>query len=339
MNITKNKKTPWQIIRRYLIILLVALELYLMFGGYDKNGHTYQLIGQHIANFMKWMLGVFNDASGVGFAIIFLTAILRLVLMPIMLSQQKQSTIQAEKMAMLKPQLDLIQKEIKSSKDPKEQMALQAAMMKIYSENNLSMLGGINMLSMLIQLPAIQGLYSAIHLSNVVKGGHFFNIPLDKPSIIVALTAFVLYFAQSYFMILNTPEEQRSQMKIMMWISPVMIFVFSYTQSASLGLYFVVGGIFMLIQTLIMLALRPKLKKEARDTFKVKDVASDLIKQAKENPDSMTSQNSFLGAAMQQQVQKNDNVSNKTQVVDAKVQDVTTNKNKNRNKGKQRGHK
>lgn len=324
-NLQRPKKTLWQQIRQYIIIALIVLEALLLFGGYDKNGRTYQWIGKYIAGFMDWMVQLFQSANGVGYAIIVLTALIRIILMPIMMDQSIKSTIQAEKMKMLKPQLDKIQKAAKEAETKEEQAAIQQATMRLYQENDLSMFGGINFLSMLIQLPIIQGLYSAIHLSNVVKGASFYGIPLDKPSVLIALIAGVFYLIQSYLMYLNTPEEQRKQMRFMMFLSPVMITFFSLSQSAALGLYFAVGGFFVLIQSIIIYIIRPSLQKRARDEFQVKDVADRLIQEAKDNP-------TFGASSIQDLMNNTPKMANK-----ATPTDVTPNKKNNngRNSGKQ----
>jgi YidC/Oxa1 family membrane protein insertase len=280
-----QKRTPWQLIRRYLIWALVLLELMLVFGGFDKHGRTWLWIGQYLAKFMTWMAdNLFTGANGVGFAVIALTAIIRLILMPIMLDQSIKATTQSEKMGMLKPQLDKLQAAQKSAASREEAAALSQMTMRLYSEHDLSLFGGINMLSMLIQLPIFSGLYTAIHLSNLTKDATFFGIDLAKPSLVITIVAGLLYFAQSYFQLMNTPEEQRKQMRTMIWLSPAMIVFFSFSQSSALGLYFVVGGVFVLVQTIIVTILRPRLKAKARENFEVKDIVDDLIQDAKDNP-------------------------------------------------------
>ncbi len=47
-------------------------------------------------------------------------------------------------------------------------------------------------------------------------------------------------------------ETQRKQMAIMSWISPIMIGIISLNVPAVLPLYWVIGGIFMIAQTLII---------------------------------------------------------------------------------------
>lgn len=57
---------------------------------------------------MEWLAQFFNGSYG--WAIIALTVLVRLVLLPVMISQMKKATIQQEKMSMIRPQMMEIQK-------------------------------------------------------------------------------------------------------------------------------------------------------------------------------------------------------------------------------------
>ena len=67
---------------------------------------------------------------------------------------------------------------------------------------------------------------------------------------------------------LGMPKEQRKQMQMMMLMSPAMITVMTLISPAGLGLYFFVGGVFACIQTLIINAMRPKIKQQIAEELK-----------------------------------------------------------------------
>ena len=67
---------------------------------------------------------------------------------------------------------------------------------------------------------------------------------------------------------LGMPKEQRKQMQMMMFMSPAMITVMTFVSPAGLGLYFFVGGVFACIQTLIINAMRPKIKQQIAEELK-----------------------------------------------------------------------
>lgn len=59
-------------------------------------------------------------------------------------------------------------------------------------------------------------------------------------------------------------EEQKKQMRTMMLMSPIMIGGICLTSSAGLGVYFFIGGLFAILQTLLINAYRPRLRKQIK---------------------------------------------------------------------------
>ena len=92
----------------------------------------------------------------------------------------------------------------------------------------------------------------------------------------------------------HMPEEQKKTSAAMMFISPIMIFGFAMIASGAIGLYFVVGGLFALIQTLIQHFQRPGLEKRVALEFKIRKTADDLMSETakpavkKQTTDDMT---------------------------------------------------
>lgn len=76
-------------------------------------GIFYKWVGLPLQHLMDWIAPWFGKASGYGIAIILITLAVRLILLPAMLRQQKNMTISQEKMKVLKPQLDIIQAQMK----------------------------------------------------------------------------------------------------------------------------------------------------------------------------------------------------------------------------------
>ncbi|MCM0598769.1 membrane protein insertase YidC [Periweissella fabalis] len=254
-------------------------------------GFVWNYLGHPLEQLMNMIAGFFGGVhapNAVGFAIMILTIIVRLVLLPMMVSQQHKATIQQEKMGMLRPQLEKLQDLAKNAETPEQRTAASAATMQVYRENNVSLTGGIGCLPLVIQLPIFSGLYAAIRYSPSLSDSSFFGIALKHSSPILAILAFVVYLAQGYLMILGVPEEQKKMMRTTMLLSPVMILIFSWSTSAGLGLYFFVGGLFAVIQTLIINILRPRIQAHVAENFVVKNVADDIIKNIKSQAPSAT---------------------------------------------------
>lgn len=238
----------------------------------DSKGNPYGIVYDYLAvpaqHIMDWLA---KFVGGYGWSLIAITVIVRCLILPVMISQLKKSTIMQEKMALVKPQMAKIQKLAKNAKTQKEQIELNQQMMKLYRDNNISMTGGIGCLPLVIQIPIFAALYEAIRYSPELSHTVFMGIQLGQKSILLAILSFVVYAIQGYLSIIGMPKEQRKQMGLMMVISPVMIFFVSLSAPAGLGIYFFIGGLFAIIQQLIVNAIRPRLIKQ-------------IQKEAKENP-------------------------------------------------------
>ncbi|MGY3764367.1 membrane protein insertase YidC, partial [Weissella hellenica] len=152
------------------ILLIVLVVLFV-------TGHADFLKGP-LTDFMHWSETAIGGINAVGWSIIILTLVVRLILLPMMIHQQRNATIQQEKMRLLQPQLKKVQEAQKSAQSQEEQMLASQAMMTIYRENNVSLLGGMNFATLIIQWPIFMGLYAAIKNSNEIAHATFFGINL-----------------------------------------------------------------------------------------------------------------------------------------------------------------
>ncbi|CAN7371705.1 membrane protein insertase YidC [Rossellomorea sp. LjRoot5] len=214
-------------------------------------------------SFLIHEIGTFLGGN-FGVAIIVITLLIRLVLLPFMLKTYKNQQDMKGKMALIKPEMSAIQKKIKETKDKEEQKKLQQELMMLYQKNGVNPLN-MGCLPLLIQTPILIGLYYAIRSSSEIASHSFLWFNLGQPDHIMAIIAGVVYLAQSRVSLMNIPAEQQAQMKIMGLLSPVMIFIFSLNAPAALPLYWTVGGAFLILQTLIGKTLyhqQPALEKQ-----------------------------------------------------------------------------
>lgn len=263
---------------------------------------------QHLLMWLSQQLG-----NNLGWAIILITFIVRLILMPLMINQSRKSTIQQEKMASIQPYMTDIQKRSKEAKTQEEQMEANQEMMALYKDNNISMTGGIGCLPLLIQMPIFAALYAAIQYSPELSSSYFFGINLGNRSFALTALTFIIYAVQGYMSLIGLEPQQKKQMQSMLIISPIMTAGITYISPAGLGLYFFVGGIFACLQTLIILFMRPRIKKQ---------IAADL----KDNPIKAPAKKP-RPVVEQETVQKE------------KQQQEMHNKNRQRNASKQQHHK
>ena len=152
--------------KRLTVATLLGAMLLILSGCVrtDKHGHpigwVYNYMAKPMQHLMTWLAQ--HMGNNYGWAIVVIVVIVRLILLPVMMSQMKKSTLMQEKMAMVQPQLRELQQRQKDAKTPQEQAAVSQQMMQLYRDNNISMTGGIGCLPLLIQLPIFAALYAAI---------------------------------------------------------------------------------------------------------------------------------------------------------------------------------
>ena len=229
-------------------------------------GFVYDYMAKPMQHLMEWLAS--HMGNNYGWAIIVIVVVVRTILLPVMFSQMKKSTIMQERMSKVQPLIKELTEKQKAAKTPEEQAAVSQQMMALYRDNNISLTGGIGCLPLLIQLPIFAALYAAIRYSPDLYHATFFGIPLGKPSIILAVLSFIAYAAQSYLGLVGVPEAQKKQMKAAIWMSPFMTFFISITSSAGLGLYFFIGGLFAILQTLMVNAYRPRIRRQIEEESK-----------------------------------------------------------------------
>lgn len=202
---------------------------------------------------MNWLLeflgnDLFNGSYGL--AIIAITIVIRLILMPFMLKNYRQQSKMKSKMDIVKPKMEEIQERLKAAQTKEEQMAIQQEMLTLYRENGINPLN-MGCLPIIIQMPIITGLYFAILYSQDVKVHEFLWFSLGSPDILMTAIAGIVYFIQAKVSLWTVPESQKAQMKLMIYISPIMIVFISFSSMAALPLYWSVSGLILIIQTYI----------------------------------------------------------------------------------------
>ncbi len=184
-----------------------------------------------------------------GFAIILITIIIRLILSPFMLKQIKQQQVMKTKMDAIKPELDNIKARMQQTKDSAEKSKIQQEMMGLYKEHNMNPLS-MGCLPVLIQMPILMVFYYAIRGSHEIASHNFLWFSLGHPNIPLAFVAGFIYLLQFRVAQLNMPSTTQASMKYIGLISPIMILFISWHAPAVLPLYWSVGGLFLIAQTL-----------------------------------------------------------------------------------------
>ncbi len=234
-------------------------------------GWIYQWIGAPLQNITLQIARAIGGVNGAGWAIVIITLVIRLILLPLMLNQQKKSVTQQEKMSRLQPQMNLIQKAMRHKPITQEQqMQLSVWQRQLYSKNNISLTGGMGCLPLIIQMPIMIGIYDAVAYSPVLRRATFFGISLGGKSLVLAIVATVFAVIQGYISLIGVPAAQRKTMQSMLLINPIMTLFFSLSFSGSLALYWAAGNFVTVIQQLIVtFIITPR--EKARITRELKE--------------------------------------------------------------------
>ena len=233
----------------------------------QPTGLIWNTIGAPMAEAIKYFAN--DQGLGFGLGIIIVTIIVRLIILPLGIYQSWKATLHSEKMNALKHVLEPHQTRLKEAETQEEKLEAQQALFTAQKEHGISMFGGVGCFPLLLQMPFFSAIYFAAQHTEGVAEASFLGIELGSPSWILVAFAGVLYYLQSLLSLHGVEDEtQREQIKKMIYMSPMMIVMFSIFSPASVTLYWVVGGFMMILQQFIInYIVRPKLRKKVREEY------------------------------------------------------------------------
>ena len=241
------------------VLLPVLLGIVFLLAGCDyskpesRTGFFYNTFVEPLDKLIHWLGPNLNNDYGL--AIIIIVLAIRVVLLPFMLSNYKNSHLMRLKMEFAKPEIDAVQEKVKRSRTQEEKLAANQEMMELYKKYDMNpMKSMLGCLPILIQMPVIMGLFFVLKYPSgggFVDHPHFLWFDLTKPDIWITIIAGVLYFVQAYVSSLSMPKQQKQMGYMMMVISPIMIVWISLSSASALGLYWSVSAAFLVVQTYV----------------------------------------------------------------------------------------
>lgn len=215
----------------------------------NRNGFFYNTFVQPMDSLLHWLGDNMNNNYGL--AIIVITLIVRLAIFPFMMRTYKNQMMMREKMKIVKPEMEEIQKKVKVATTQEEKMEAQQEMMGLYKKHGINPLN-MGCLPIVIQMPVVMALYFALRYPSeqgITEYPNFLWMNLTETDFFMVAIAGIVYAAQAYVSMQFVPAEQRKQMQLFMYISPIMIIWISLISPSALPLYWAVGGIFLIFQT------------------------------------------------------------------------------------------
>lgn len=192
---------------------------------------------QFLSDLMASILEFFYTYLGNwGYAIIGLTFVVRLIIWPLTIKQNKS----LKRMQEIQPQLKKLQDKYKNNPEK-----LNKEMLALYQKNGVNPMGGC--LPLLLQFPILIALFRVLQTMEYTGGGVFIrgwindlSVP-DPYYILPVLAAVTTYITQKQ--VATDPKQAQ-----MMMFMPLLIGWFATRFPAGLALYWVASNIFGIIQ-------------------------------------------------------------------------------------------
>lgn len=185
--------------------------------------------------FEKILVSIYGMTGSFGLSIILLTILIKIVLLPFTLKQDKSM----REMKKLQPKIDELKKRYEG--DPQ---TLNQKTMELYKEHKVNPAGGC--LPLLIQLPILWALFGVLRKEGVVPDEAFlwFSLVTPDPFFVLPILNGVVSFVQQKLM----GTSSNPQMKNMMYIFPIMMIFISYKMPGGLQLYWLTSSVTGVIQ-------------------------------------------------------------------------------------------
>lgn len=215
----------------------------------------------------RWLvIPIFNwlDGWGLNYGIIILvlTVVIKLILMPIAFRNQRSSA----RMRALRPEIDAINKKFP---DQDDMMKRSQANMELYRKAGVSPAAGC--VPMLLQLPILWAMFRFFPSSIELRQQHFLwaddlssydsvaHLPFAIPAYGNHVSLFTLLMAASTIIYSRITAKQMPQqqagmpnMKLMMYLFPVMMLFFMNSLPAGLSYYYLLANLISILQMTVL---------------------------------------------------------------------------------------
>lgn len=175
-----------------------------------------------------------------GLAIIGVTILMKIILLPLTLKQDKSM----KSMKKLQPELDKIKEQYKG-----DSKMLNQKTMELYQKHKVNPAGGC--LPLLVQLPILWALFRVLRGGIVPQDSTFLWMQLVQPDpyyILPVLNGVVSFVQQKVMGSSDNP-----QMKNMMYMFPIMMVFISYKMPAGLQIYWLTSSLAGVIQQYLIM--------------------------------------------------------------------------------------
>ncbi|MFC2736903.1 MAG: YidC/Oxa1 family membrane protein insertase [Leptotrichia wadei] len=209
---------------------------------------------QALVDFVVHILNaIYGVVGNYGIAIIIVTVLMRIIIFPLTLKQEKSM----KKMRELQPELEKIKEKYKNNPQEYQQKTAE-----LYRESGVNPLGGC--LPLLIQMPVFVALYWAFSGNAIPADAKFLWFTLKQPdrlfmignfafNLLPILNVGVTYIQQKIMTSATSGQESNQQMQTMLYMMPLMMLFIFYKMPSGVTLYYLVSGALSLVQQYFIL--------------------------------------------------------------------------------------
>ena len=181
--------------------------------------------------------------GNISLAIITLSFMVRLALLPLTLRLARRSQLQQIRLKEIQPELERLKKHYRNNPEKLSQKTLE-----LYKKHDVQLLDGAGFMGNLLQLPIFAGLFSAIK-QGMGSGGQFLWITdISQPNILLALIIAAITLVSSA-LAPNIPQQGRN---LAMILPAILTLFFVWRLSAGLGLYWAASSLVGLLQAAML---------------------------------------------------------------------------------------
>lgn len=209
----------------------------------------------------KGILFIDQYLGNVAIGVIGITIVVNIITLPIMI----KSTISTQKIQLLQPEMEKIQRKYKGRKDQASQMRQNAEIQNLYKKHNVSMFGSF---STFLTLPIMFAMWQAVQRIDILYKTSIFGINLgDKPInhimefsvgyiVLLLLVAGTQFFAIQITQIMAKrspkyrPSQQMKSMNTMNNVMTIFIVYLAATMPAAMSLYWITTNVINIVRTM-----------------------------------------------------------------------------------------
>lgn len=280
--------------KKFLKVLALVAFVFVLAGCTRNLDENNQLIAERAINAStEWSLdaGFFDfiltipiakgillltDLLGnVAWGVVGMTIFINILILPFMIKSTKSS----QKMQMIQPEVEKIQRKYQGRNDQSSQMRMSAELQALYKKNDVSMLSSF---ASLLTLPIMLAMYQSVQRIEILYESSLFGLQLGSVPmsmitsghfeyiIIVAVVGLAQYFAIEIntIMLKRNPRykvsKQQQSMKSMNIMMTIMIVWFALSMPTAMSLYWITTSIITIVRTVYIQLYHVEKERDAK---------------------------------------------------------------------------